>query len=71
MRALVGGQRLTVPAAPVARVIDPVGAGDGFDAGFLAGWLRGWSIPESLALGARIGAAAVATLGDYAGYPRL
>lgn len=71
VRALVGGQRLTLPAAPVARVIDPVGAGDGFDAGFLAGWLRGWSISESLALGARIGAAAVATLGDYAGYPRL
>lgn len=69
--ALVGGQRSTVPAAPVAQVIDPVGAGDGFNAGFLAGWLRGWSIPESLALGARIGAAAVATLGDYAGYPRL
>ncbi len=70
-RALVAGRHYAVPAAPVAQVIDPVGAGDGFDAGFLAGWLRGWSIPESLALGARIGAAAVATLGDYAGYPRL
>lgn len=70
-RALVAGQRLAVPAAPVAHVIDPVGAGDGFNAGFLAGWLRGWSISESLTLGARIGAAAVATLGDYAGYPRL
>ncbi len=70
-RALVAGRHYAVPAAPVAQVIDPVGAGDGFDAGFLAGWLRDWSIPESLALGARIGAAAVATLGDYAGYPRL
>ncbi len=70
-RALVAGRHYAVPAAPVAQVIDPVGAGDGFDAGFLAGWLRSWSIPESLALGARIGAAAVATLGDYAGYPRL
>lgn len=69
--ALISGQRFVVPAVPVARVIDPVGAGDGFDAGFLAGWLRGWSIPDSLALGARIGAAAVEHLGDYAGYPRL
>ncbi len=39
-----------------------------------ASWLAGcaataWRI--SLKLGARIGAAAVATLGDYAGYPRL
>ena len=29
------------------------------------------SLDEALRLGARVGAAAVATLGDYAGYPRL
>jgi 2-dehydro-3-deoxygluconokinase len=69
--ALADGATLHVPAAPVEQVVDPVGAGDGFDAGFLAGWLRGDSLEESLRLGARIGAAAVATLGDYAGYPRL
>jgi len=68
--ALADGQRYAALAHPVAQVIDPVGAGDGFDAGFLAGWLRGASIEESLALGARIGAAAVQVLGDYAGYPR-
>jgi len=68
--ALVDGQRYAAPATPATRVIDPVGAGDGFDAGFLAGQLRGWGIDESLALGARVGAAAVAALGDYAGYPR-
>jgi 2-dehydro-3-deoxygluconokinase len=69
-RALANGQHITTPAYPVHQVVDPVGAGDGFDAGFLAGWLRGWSLSDSLALGARIGAAAVETLGDYAGYPR-
>jgi len=68
--AVVGEQRATVAAAAVTRVVDPVGAGDGFNAGFLAGWLRGAAPEEALALGARVGAAAVAVLGDYAGYPR-
>jgi 2-dehydro-3-deoxygluconokinase len=68
--ALADGQRYEAPAVPVERVVDPVGAGDGFDAGFLAGLLRGASIPECLRLGAQVGAASVAALGDYAGYPR-
>jgi 2-dehydro-3-deoxygluconokinase len=68
--ALAEGRRYAALARPVTQVVDPVGAGDGFDAGFLAGWLRGYSIEQSLELGARVGAAAVATLGDYAGYPR-
>ncbi len=68
--ALAGGQRIQVPAEPVERVVDPVGAGDGFDAGFLAGWLRGDDLAAALRLGARLGAASVAALGDYAGYPR-
>jgi 2-dehydro-3-deoxygluconokinase len=59
-----------VPADPVAQVLDPVGAGDGFDAGFLAGWLRGFTLADSLRLGARVGAAAVGVFGDYHGYPR-
>ena len=68
--ALADGRWYSAPAHPVEQVLDPVGAGDGFDAGFLAGWLRGAGIEESLDLGARIGAAAVEVLGDYAGYPR-
>lgn len=68
--ALADGKRYAAAAHPVAQVLDPVGAGDGFDAGFLAGWLRGTGIEESLDLGARIGAAAVEVLGDYAGYPQ-
>jgi 2-dehydro-3-deoxygluconokinase len=69
--ALAGERYYEVPAVPAGRVVDPVGAGDGFDAGFLAGWLRGWNVEDSLLLGARVGAAAVSVMGDYAGYPRL
>jgi 2-dehydro-3-deoxygluconokinase len=68
--ALSGGRRLEVPAAPVEKVVDPVGAGDGFDAGLVAGLLRGLDLEAALALGARVGAASVAALGDYGGYPR-
>ncbi len=68
--AQAGGTVVSVPAYPVEHVVDPVGAGDGFDAGFLSGWLRGFDLAANLRLGARVGAAAVATLGDYAGYPR-
>lgn len=65
-----GGARVQVPAESVPEVVDPVGAGDGFAAGFLAGWLRGDDLEAALRMGARVGAAAVAVLGDYAGYPR-
>ena len=67
--ALAAGVRTEAPAVVVDQVIDPVGAGDGFNAGFLAAYLRGESIRAALRLGAQIGAACVATLGDYAGYP--
>ena len=62
---------IKVSPYPVDRVLDPVGAGDGFDAGFLAGWLRGWTLEKCLQLGARLGAAAVGVMGDYQGYPHL
>lgn len=69
--AEANGERIAVPATPVERVVDPVGAGDGFNAGFLAGLLRGEGIENALHLGAQVGAASVAALGDYAGYPRV
>jgi 2-dehydro-3-deoxygluconokinase len=68
--ALADGKLIEIPAAPAGKIMDPVGAGDGFDAGFLSGWLRGWSLENSLKLGATIGAAAVSVMGDYDGYPR-
>lgn len=56
---------VSAPAEPVATPIDPVGAGDAFNAGFLAGWLEHKTLAEALALGLRCGAATVATTGDY------
>lgn len=57
------------PFQPGRRYVDPVGAGDGFDAGFVFGYLRGWSLEESLRLGNFIGALATTVSGDYEGYP--
>jgi 2-dehydro-3-deoxygluconokinase len=62
-------ERIHAPAFPVPRVVDPVGAGDGFDAGFLAGWLKGWNDLDCLRLGALVGALAVTVPGDVEGYP--
>lgn len=45
--------------------ISRVGAGDAFNAGFLSAWLRGQSVAKALHQGARLGAATVATAGDY------
>lgn len=38
---LAGGERIAVPAARVAEVVDPTGAGDAFRSGFVSGLLRG------------------------------
>lgn len=60
-------RRVHVPAERVEHVIDPVGAGDAFNAGFLAGWLCGAGLEGALRRGSRCGARSVRTLGDYAG----
>ena len=65
------GKWIEEPSFAVAKVVDPVGAGDGFDAGFLSAYLRRQDLQACLRLGARVGAAAVSVLGDYQGYPRL
>jgi len=59
----------TCAAFTPPRYVDPVGAGDGFDAGFLFGYLRGWSLQDSLRLGNYVGAMATTVDGDYEGYP--
>ncbi|MGH3734313.1 MAG: sugar kinase [Micromonosporaceae bacterium] len=63
-----GKQRWSVPVLP-AEVVDPVGAGDAFDAGFLSGWLDDLPTPEALARGAACGALSVQALGDLDGLP--
>jgi 2-dehydro-3-deoxygluconokinase len=68
--ARMGDTTVAIPAHPAVQAVDPVGAGDGFNAGFLSAWLRGGDLATALRLGAHIGAAAVGTVGDYNGYPR-
>jgi 2-dehydro-3-deoxygluconokinase len=58
-----------VAPAPVEDV-DPVGAGDAFDAGYLHARLAGAEVPDALVEGARCGAAVAATIGDADGVPR-
>lgn len=64
-----GVETVQAAAWPIAKVVDTVGAGDGFDAGYLAGWLRGFPVRQCLDLAARVGAGAVAAAGDWEGYP--
>jgi sugar/nucleoside kinase (ribokinase family) len=53
--AMQQGRRFTAPAVPVT-VVDPVGAGDSFDAGFLHQVLRGADLATCLAYGNICGA---------------
>jgi sugar/nucleoside kinase (ribokinase family) len=46
-----------------------VGAGDAFNAAYLAVRLGGGDVPDALAAGAAIGAAAASTFGDTAESP--
>ncbi len=66
--ALVEGRVITHPVFPVQEV-DPVGAGDAFNAGYLAGHLWGLAPEERLRAASAMGALSVATLGDYEGLP--
>ncbi len=59
------------PAFPIAHEVDPIGAGDGFDAGFISGLLAGKPIDECLRRGAACGALVCMTDGDWEGLPTL
>ncbi|MHA3903428.1 sugar kinase [Castellaniella sp. WN] len=58
-----------VPASPVERVVDTVGAGDGFAVGVISGLLEGLPLERAVARGAWIGACAVQVPGDTEGLP--
>jgi 2-dehydro-3-deoxygluconokinase len=51
--------------------VDPVGAGDAFNAGYLAARLSGRPPGDALEQAARCGAAVATTVGDHAGFPAL
>ena len=50
--------------------VDPVGAGDAFNAGYVAARLAGRGPAEALRDGAKCGAAVAAVAGDTEGFPR-
>ena len=58
-----------VEGQPVARVIDTVGAGDGFAVGVISALLEGRPLPAAVARGNRIGALAIQVIGDSEGLP--
>ena len=57
------GERLAVPAAPVARVVDTTGAGDLFAAGFLFGLTAGRDLETCARLGALAAAEVISHVG--------
>jgi 2-dehydro-3-deoxygluconokinase len=50
--------------------VDPIGAGDAFNAGYIAVRLRGGSVEDALRNGARCGAAVTTAMSDTAAFPR-
>ncbi|MGN0193698.1 MAG: sugar kinase [Pseudoramibacter sp.] len=63
------GSRGHVPGFKVDKVVDTVGAGDGFAAGTLAGLAQGLSMAEAVHQGCAVGAIQVMSVGDNDGLP--
>ncbi len=63
------GETGYIPAFPVKRVEDTVGAGDGFAAGVLSALSEGLSLKEAVFRGTVIGAVQVTNRGDNEGLP--
>ena len=63
------GGRGQLPAFPVERVVDTVGAGDGFAVGLISALLEGRPLIDAVRRGAWIGARAVQSPGDTEGLP--
>jgi 2-dehydro-3-deoxygluconokinase len=58
-----------VPGFKVDRVVDPLGAGDAFDAAFVAGWLEGKDLQQSARYGNAAGAITVSNPGNIEAFP--
>lgn len=65
------GELRLVPGVPVPRVVDTVGAGDGYAAGIISARLDGRSWPLALARANWVGAQVIQQVGDIDGLPRL
>jgi 2-dehydro-3-deoxygluconokinase len=64
-----GKEEAHIPGVKVDRVVDPVGAGDGFAAGFLSGLLDGLPVRDAAKRGNSVGAMVVTVAGDIEGLP--
>ena len=62
-------QSMVFSPAEKCNCVDPVGAGDGFNAGFISGILNGEPLETCAKMGAIAGAMATETNGDTEGYP--
>jgi 2-dehydro-3-deoxygluconokinase len=62
-------ERGRVPGFTVKRVVDPVGAGDGFAAGFLSGLLDNLTLEKAVERGNAVGAMVTMVHGDAEGLP--
>jgi 2-dehydro-3-deoxygluconokinase len=63
------GERVETAAIPVKKVVDTVGAGDGFDCGFIYGVLNNWNLEKTLRFANTIGSMVVSVSGDNEGLP--
>ncbi len=67
--AHLAGLRCYVPAYPVQKVVDTVGAGDAFAVGIISGLLEGLPVSDVVRRAAWMGARAVQVRGDSEGLP--
>ena len=66
---LKDGISYTVPGFKVEKVVDTVGAGDGFAVGLITALIEGKELKEAVIRANAIGAMAVQSPGDNDGYP--
>jgi len=60
---------IVVPSPAARRAVDPVGAGDAFNAGLIASLLENQGLPDAIANAHLCGAAVVGVVGDIEGLP--
>ncbi|WP_431802760.1 sugar kinase [Halobacillus andaensis] len=65
------GEVIETAAVPPSKVVDTVGAGDGFDAGFIYGLIHQWPLGRILNIANTIGSMVVSVSGDNEGLPEL
>jgi 2-dehydro-3-deoxygluconokinase len=58
-----------VPAVPIERIVDDIGAGDAFDAGFVFGLVNGWSPVRGARLGTYLASRALSGPGEWEAAP--